>query len=48
MLNSALFCVFLWAKELNAKYTHKETIPFNGGKYLSSKAVHNWDGKFSQ
>jgi hypothetical protein len=33
---------FLWAKELSAKYIHKEMFPVYGGKCLSLKAVHNW------
>jgi hypothetical protein len=32
----------LWAKGLNAKDIHKEIFPVYGGKWLSSKAVHNW------
>jgi hypothetical protein len=35
--------LFLWAKELYAKDTHKEIFPVYIGKCLSSKAVHNWD-----
>jgi hypothetical protein len=31
----------LWAKELNAKYIHKETFPVYGGKCLSRKVVHS-------
>jgi hypothetical protein len=26
----------------------KKKFPIYGGKYLSRKAVHNWDKKFSQ
>jgi hypothetical protein len=33
---------FLWAKELDGKDIHKEMFPVYGGKYMSSKAVHNW------
>jgi hypothetical protein len=33
--------LFLWAKELNEKYTHKGMFPVYDGKCLSRKAVHN-------
>jgi hypothetical protein len=37
----------LWTKELNAKSTHKEMFPVNGGKHLLHKTIHNWVEKFS-
>jgi hypothetical protein len=38
MLNSALLCVFFfWAKELNAKDTHKEIFPFTVGSVSPAK-----------
>jgi hypothetical protein len=39
---------FLWAKELNAKDSHKEIFPVYGGKCLLRKALHNYFEKFSQ
>jgi hypothetical protein len=32
----------LWAKEINAKYIHKEIFPVYSGKCLSRKAVPSW------
>jgi hypothetical protein len=46
--SSALFCVFLWAKGLNAKDNHKEMFPVRSGKCLSHKVDHNWVKKFPQ
>jgi hypothetical protein len=46
--SSILFCIFLWAKGLNAKDIHKEMFSVCGGKCLSRKAVHNWIEKVSQ
>jgi hypothetical protein len=40
--------LFLWARGLNAKDTHKEMVPVYGRKCLPCEAVHNWVEKFSQ
>jgi hypothetical protein len=45
---AAFCCDLSWAKELDAKKFVKDMFPVHDGKYLSSKAVHNWVKKFSQ
>jgi hypothetical protein len=45
---ATLYCAFLWAKGLNAKYIHKEMFPLYAEKCLLRKAIHNWVKKFSQ
>ena len=39
---------FLWAKKMEAKDIHKETLPMYGEHCLSRQAVHNWVQKFSE
>jgi hypothetical protein len=39
---------FLWAKELDAKDSHKEMFPVYSGMCFLHKVVHNWVKKFSQ
>jgi hypothetical protein len=46
--SSAVFCVFWWAKGLNAKDIHKEMFPVYGRKCLSRKTVHKWIENFAQ
>jgi hypothetical protein len=35
---------FLWVKGPNARDIHKEMFPVYGGKCLSCKVAHNWNG----
>jgi hypothetical protein len=39
---------FSWSKGLNAKDIYEEIFPFYGGKFSSSKTVHNWVKEFSE